>query len=838
MYHCTGSVKPAHSSHNKSGCHPLSLLILLCIAISFCFHSLKASPRFPENYNVIIGKNIRGSIILPENSNEGELSSAKELSKYLYRVLNAESDIIPENEKILNDGFLIYLGSTEYGKKLFQDYGIDEDGFAMATRNQRIILYSDTIHGYEFSVYYFIQNYLKVRWFIPGELGEDIPSPFTLYLRPIKKIHNPSFDSRMLSGLGAQSSAWEKRNLLRSRFTFSHNLGRIFKESDFQQHPDWLPLINGKRVYPSGGLWQPDLTNPEVIDHTAAYIDDFFTAFPDAKGISLGINDSMRFDQGENTRRTTTPLTFFRGRPNYSNLYFSYVNQVADKTEKEYSDKYIGCLAYYWLEPPPDFKLNRRIVPYLTADRSQWYDKTFADEDTKLMQSWCKDGPDTVGIYDYYYGRPFFIPRYYPSLISQSLKTAHKSGIRAFYAEAYPVWAFDGPKLWLASQLLWNIRQDPDKLLNEYFERYYGESAKPMRWFHFLCEKAYLNQRWEGRWIRFFRSSDQCIIFPKEIREELRTILEQAKLRARKAIIRKRIDMLDRQFCLFERYCEWVEKERALTSMLPSGNKETFNSISDYLQAENRFFRLVEHMRQFDSFNLGALPEKNFMCYDEPLGRFIWQAYKQAEIAGNMESFYEQLDVLHEQFADNDTVITAWECLKKPFKLRQILKNQDMETASMQIHVQKHPADPWQIFPEWYFEQELTQTLAMAYDFKESTDGTQSIKLEGSAMTFFSQRVPVEGEKNYVFELSVKGNNSPGSLIALTYQFCDKDGKYIGYRHYDRLSYGTFTDWKLLAHIAQAPKNAKTAVFSIFIGEQNKNDSIYITAPKLYLFEF
>ncbi len=225
----------------------------------------------------------------------------------------------------------------------------------------------------------------------------------------------------------------------------------------------------------------------------------YFDAHPEAACFSIGMNDTAAggfcqcaacraLDPADPVEQKTP-----RGMPNYSNRFFTFANRVAVELARTHPDKYLGCLAYNVTEPPPSFEVHPRIIPYLTAGRANWTDPAIREGDQKLIRGWCRKVP-IVGIYDYYYGSGFISPRIFTHLTEASLKFAHQAGVRAFYAEIYSTWSLDGPKAYVASQLLWDVSQNAETLVDDFCRGLFGKAAAPMRaYFRFL------EQRWMSR---------------------------------------------------------------------------------------------------------------------------------------------------------------------------------------------------------------------------------------------------------------------------------------------------------------------------------------------------
>ena len=119
-------------------------------------------------------------------------------------------------------------------------------------------------------------------------------------------------------------------------------------------------------------------------------------------------------------------------------------------------------LAYYWAEQSPSIPLHPRVLPILTSDRSQWHDPIYRQEDKALIERWGKTEAEKIGAWDYYFGAPYPYPRQFSQWISESIPHLHKNRVDVFFSELPSMWGLDGPKAWLATQLLWDANADAD----------------------------------------------------------------------------------------------------------------------------------------------------------------------------------------------------------------------------------------------------------------------------------------------------------------------------------------------------------------------------------------
>ncbi|HID05802.1 MAG TPA: DUF4838 domain-containing protein, partial [Armatimonadetes bacterium] len=252
--------------------------------------------------------------------------------------------------------------------------------------------------------------------------------------------------------------------------------------------------------------------------------------------------------------------------PNYSNRFFTFANRVAEMVSRRHPNKLLGCLAYSYCQEPPSFPLHPNVIPYVTNDRAQWRDPKFKRRDMEHLRAWAKKARQ-LGVYDYYYGSGYVIPRVFFHISAEAIKFCHSIGVTAWYAEIYSNWALDGPKAWLASQLLWDSDQRVDELLNDYYRNFFGRAAEPMQAYFALCERQWMRQRGAGRWFKGFFDPSQLEMFPPSICMRLQSLLDRAMKLADSAIVRKRIRLYQRGLRYTTLYSTVYHLDKELTMM-------------------------------------------------------------------------------------------------------------------------------------------------------------------------------------------------------------------------------------------------------------------------------
>lgn len=558
-----------------SGLRMFGLLLVMGVLVA------DASPRRSVRDGGLVlsgGQSWLGPVYYERGADERVLRSAEDLGELLGRITGREWPVLEEpRDEVVAEGVFVGRTTAAYaaGVTLAGPESLPPtDGagrlaqaqrFRLAVTGRRVLIVGAEPESTATAVYYFLQRYVGVRWYIPGELGEELPAGTRVRLPEMDRTVLPSFYSRTVlsGGNDADQRLWQRRNFQTPRWRFNHNLHRVLTPDLFEENPELFSVIGGRLTPTSGGKGpNPNLVNPAVSDLVAEAAAAFFQENPEAESFSISVTDNVNFDESPATLEVVTPFRYFRSRPDYSDLVFGFSNRVAerlwplddgggirfDEVPDYLQDKYLGALAYYWAEQVPSFPVHPRIIPYLTSDRGQWFSPAYREEDKALIRAWCAAGPELVGTWDYYEGGPYFIPRTFTENIAASIPFMHKAGVRAFYAEGRARWGFDAPRLWLASQLLIDARQDPGALLRSFYQGYFRESAKPMQRFYEECERVWMAQPEPAVWLKFWLMPGQAELFPPEVWERLEGYLRAAEAGADSERVRERIALVREDF--------------------------------------------------------------------------------------------------------------------------------------------------------------------------------------------------------------------------------------------------------------------------------------------------
>jgi len=511
------------------------------------------------------GNRSAARIITPDSPSKQVQSAAKLLSDYVYASTGARLPIVKESYAAGQGNKInIWLGQSSY--VMDQRPGLDritDDGFLISFPDDlNIIIAGLTDWGTEFGAYEFLERFVGVRWLLPGTSGEHVRKLNTLRIPTDEIIENPAFGSRLLSGLrGEAQTSWARRNRMHGQIKFHHNLLNLFPADKYRlTHPEFFPMIKGRRYLPYGDAfnWQPCFSAAGSVEEAIKNICEFFALNPDEQSYSLGINDSHTFCQCELCLAKVGSRKNFLNRPDYSGLYYEWANRVVEGVLKKYPDKWFGCLAYNEVaEPPAGFKLNPRLVPFMTYDRMKWVDPDIERQGKELTERWA-DQASQIGWYDYIYGTPYLVPRVYFHKMAEYYSYAKSRGVRAMYAEAYPNWG-EGPKLYVALRLQWDPDLDVDALLNEWYRAAVGEkSAEDLAAYYSLWEDFWTNRvkksAWfagRGAYLKFTGYGYLELVTYRDI-EQSRRLLESVAAKAETQDQKERAGIILRAFEYYE----------------------------------------------------------------------------------------------------------------------------------------------------------------------------------------------------------------------------------------------------------------------------------------------
>ncbi len=655
------------------------------------------------------------------------------------------------------------------------------------------------------------------RWFAPGPMGHE-PG------RAVPPAGPAAFLTRHIGGLGSPAAAaWARHNGLTPALSFSHNLASVFPPSLFEKHPDYFPMVNGKRERPAehSQSWNPELSGPDVAIYAAKVARDAFIAEPGRVSFALGVNDGLLYGESPELLAAVNPLRWFRERPDYSNLTFRFMNRAAEELSRSHPDKYLGALAYYWAENAPDFPVHPQVLPFLTADRSQGYDPAFWREEFSLQARWAKAGPRRLGLYDYLYGAGFVVPRLHPHLIAEHLRHARSVGFTDYYCEATPNWGIDGPMTWMVAQLLSDPNQNADALLGEYYERYFQESAVPMRRFFERCEEQWMRQPGHSYWLKHYRNDSQADLFPSAVGAELRHLLDAAGRLARRSKVQARVALVSDAFGVTERFVRMNETRARLsreTVTMRLAGPAGAELLGAYLDARHDFIRYSEETRARQPLAFSSILYQDFLRNDPTLAAVVALG---VGVAGTLHAEADrQGGALQGRPEPGVADGVAFARAAAAGATTERLTDGGLEGACREER--RIAGLPFGIaLPGgWQSQVEPTRTHVGEVTTAAARSGAAGLRIGGAVNTTVFQWLPAKADRIYVATVQARGHVTASNAVYLMFGWLDAQGRHLGKPPAARLPDGAWPDWVQLQQGARAP--AGTAWVGIGVHLQNQ----------------
>ena len=463
----------------------------------------------------------------------------------------------------------VHLGRTQLamdtlGPELAR---LDPEGYIHFSTPKALLVVGGDRYGQAFAVAALLEQQGGVRWLFPGPLGEAVPERERWVIADANRIDEPAFRAREIEGISnwnvipwetiTQTQQWLHRNGMRSgRYPYIHNLGHLIEPKQYgKAHPEWYALVDGKRqndLYEATHNLQPCVAAPGLAEHVANQVVAYFDEHPEAQCYSLANVDGSGFCQCDGCRALDGEYAnrawgSYVGR--VTNRMYRFFNRVADLVARKHPDKILGTLAYSEYLYPPSFDLHPMLMPYVCSTRDGYCNPRFKSEDQWILEQWSKRARQ-VGVYQYFHGAGYLVPRIYPHLLNDALCHAYEHGARGFTAEAFPNWGLDAPKLYCLAKGLWNPYTDVDKALDDFCTSAFGSAAPAMRRVFDLAEQTWtrLESFENTHWFNIEADLlKQLRRYPPDVVREINIALTAARAKAGdQGLARQRVEFFAR----------------------------------------------------------------------------------------------------------------------------------------------------------------------------------------------------------------------------------------------------------------------------------------------------
>ena len=491
----------------------------------------------------------KATFILDANATPRTVEAANEFINYLEKMTGVKPQLLTSKPTVLPTN-IVWIGNHPELKSIFPNINFElkqEEILIAANQNNLVIQGRDRFiegfpkvytkrdvyenHQEEYgtinAIYTFLQEYLEVRWFFPGELGEDVITknkiafkPFTYRYEPQIKARSGLFiNSRLGRELNQDAVAWTKHNKTFYSSTF-FNAGHPFVDW-WGKYKDTNPKIFALTTkLERAPLRDPKyvklcVSNTEIDSLWLKEVDKEIEQNPYTKIFSVNENDDYGsgFCVCENCKKLdhSSPLSDER---NMSDRHLHFANRLAVALQKKYPTKdYKVLFMAYGLDRPlplhekpntnvvvgsvANFHLRRKNNDFLKVDRVIEYDQW---SKISKEQFWRPNLGNPVGLQ---WGMPDIA-------INQAFEdfswVASKGCTGIFFDSILEHWSTQGLHYYVLTQLAWNPYCNKEIITNDYFDRMYNDGAKAMKKYWELIETTRQKHfdRYNSKHSRFF----------------------------------------------------------------------------------------------------------------------------------------------------------------------------------------------------------------------------------------------------------------------------------------------------------------------------------------------
>lgn len=466
--------------------------------------------------------NKKMTVVTADSPSKPEKTACRELTDYLKKVTGKQFKAVKESE-FKEKKPAIYLGWTKFAREHGINFSkLGKEEWIIKTTDGSLILTGGRPRGTLYSVYHFLEDKVGVRWWTPYE--EFTPRLGKLEFTDLDLRGKPVFVYRDIYLIpGRKGAAFKSRNRLNvhmpeyggqilfggtrnchTLYAFMEDIKKAYKE-----HPEWFPLINGKRKFdssrPNGGAQtQLCLSSPELRKYFVERIRGFIKA-DRQKAKKNGLQPPMFYAIDQNDCydgfcQCEKCMEIIKREGSTSGLMLDFTNYIADKLKDEAPGVTFLMLAEHVLETPPKHlkalpnvgvrlcdTTSNMICPWTSPDNQR---------QRRNIDGWSKV-TDKIAIWEYQitYGNNITdinLPLPNTHTFAPDMRyLAEHNGIGIFFEHEQLVGGdMRDLNVWIETKLVENPYLDYQALLKDFTDGYYGPAGMKVRDYLSLLENC------------------------------------------------------------------------------------------------------------------------------------------------------------------------------------------------------------------------------------------------------------------------------------------------------------------------------------------------------------
>lgn len=436
--------------------------------------------------------------------------AAAELVSFLGQVTGAKFELVNAGQA----GLFVGPGAAKMADPAFTDEGLGDQGIVIRTVGENLILAGGEPRGTLYAVYSFLEDYVGCHWWTAG--ASTIPRKPTLAFENVNVRYIPPLEYRDTNYAGAGEADYSVRNKFNGqnhRLFYDDGLSNTqqdlyrggrkfaFVKSDrwgghalwmmappqvyFKDHPEWYSMIDGKRTAEDVHHSSLCLTNPELRQRIVENSILALWGHPHASILSL-----EQWDDGGPPDHCQCPecAKVEKEEGSAAGIMVRFTNAVMDDFRKQ-SHKFekgippVTVLAYHYTQKPPlHAKPDPNIIVRLCPIHADYSIPLGSDGNKEFRDDFIGWSKITDRIHIWYYSTNFGYPMLpYPNfgVMGKNLKYLTDNSVKGIFAEgmAVPGGEMSELRSWMLGQLSWNPNRDPQQLIRQFADGYYGAAG-------------------------------------------------------------------------------------------------------------------------------------------------------------------------------------------------------------------------------------------------------------------------------------------------------------------------------------------------------------------------
>jgi hypothetical protein len=354
---------------------------------------------------------------------------------------------------------------------------------------------------------------LGMRWYLPGELGEVLPSIPSIALPALDETVRPDFELRQFNfrfgTVGPETAQWAMRLGIRNneRLQIAHGMDTMTgNDAIFAAHPDWFALYGGKRHYtPGSSKNQLCYSNEELFRETVRFARAMLDQYKFESVSIMPPDGYTSICQCEKCKGKDSPERNARGL--LSDYVWDFVNRVAKEVGRTHPHAKVLNCAYgvYTLPPLKIEKLEPNVLVAIVGGRRPMNKAGSKAEGEAapeaLRAAWIKKTDNPLLIFENYpfTDRGWYLPSFAAHALGDSINAT--KGI----SQGEDIWltvrqdfdkvgiGFNHFLVYFTARMYWGGKDaDVDAMLREYCRLFYGPAEQEMLAFFINCEANWI----------------------------------------------------------------------------------------------------------------------------------------------------------------------------------------------------------------------------------------------------------------------------------------------------------------------------------------------------------